>query len=81
MKNISVGNWITISVIIANIIFMVAFMSKDVLNAQESANTALKMAHRNDKKIAVMVATIEQGFDNQKNLIENLEKLIIKNGN
>ena len=74
MKNVSAGNWITISIVTANIIFMVAFMSKDVLNAQESASTALTMAYRNDKKIAVMESKIEQGF-------LNLEKLIIKNGN
>ena len=71
MKNISTGNWVTIAIVSANIIFMVAFMSKDVLNAQESANTALTMAHRNDKKIAVMESKIEQGFS-------NLERLIIK---
>ena len=74
MKNVSAGNWITISIVTANIIFMVAFMSKDVLNAQESASTALTMAYRNDKKIAVMESKIEQGFI-------SLEKLIIKNGN
>ena len=73
MKNISTGNWVTIAIVSANIIFMVAFMSKDVLNAQESANTALTMAHRNDKKIAVIETKIEQGF-------ENLEKLIKTNG-
>tara|TARA_Y100000310_G_scaffold182159_1_gene182221 strand:- start:361 stop:588 length:228 start_codon:yes stop_codon:yes gene_type:complete len=71
MKNISTGNWVTIIIVSANIIFMVAFMSKDVLNAQESASTALTMAHRNDKKIAVIETKIEQGFS-------NLEKLIIK---
>ena len=71
MKSISTGNWITIVIVSSNIIFMVAFMSKDVLNAQESANTALEMAYDNDKKIAVMVVTMEQGFS-------NLEKLIIK---
>ena len=71
MKNISTGNWVTIAIVSANIIFMVAFMSKDVLNAQESASTALTMAHRNDKKIAVIETKIEQGFS-------NLEKLIIK---
>ena len=74
MKNVSVGNWLTISIVTANIIFMVAFMSKDVLNAQEWATTALEMAHRNDKKIAVIESKIEQGFI-------SLEKLIIKNGN
>ena len=74
MKNVSVGNWLTICIVTANIIFMVAFMSKDVLNAQESATTALTMAYRNDKKIAVMESKIEQGFI-------SLEKLIIKNGN
>ena len=52
---------------------MVAIMSRDVLNAQESANTALTMAYDNDKKIAVIEAKIEQGF-------ENIGNLIIKNG-
>ena len=71
MKNISTGNWVTIAIVSANIIFMVAFMSKDVLNAQESANTALTMAHRNDKKIAVIESKIEQGFKNLETLIRN----------
>ena len=71
MKSISTGNWVTIAIVSANIIFMVAFMSKDVLNAQESANTALTMAHRNDKKIAVIESKIEQGFENLETLIRN----------
>ena len=71
MKKVSTGNWITIAIVSANIIFMVAFMSKDVLNAQESANTALTMAHRNDKKIAVIESKIEQGFENLETLIRN----------
>ena len=71
MKNVSTGNWITIAIVSANIIFMVAFMSKDVLSAQESANTALEMAYGNDKKIAVIETKIEQGFANIENLIKN----------
>ena len=71
MKNISAGNWVTIVIVSANIIFMVAFMSKDVLSAQESASTALTMAHRNDKKIAVIETKIEQGFSNLEKLIKN----------
>ena len=71
MKSISTGNWITILIVLGNFIWMIGIMSKDVLNAQESADTALIMAYDNDKKIAVMEATIEQGFS-------NLEKLIIK---
>ena len=65
------GNWVTIAIVTANIIFMVAVMSKDVLNAQESANTALTMAYSNDKKIAVMESKIEQGFENLEKLIRN----------
>ena len=71
MKSVSAGNWITIAIVSANIIFMVAFMSKDVLNAQESASIALTMAHRNDKKIAVIESKIEQGFENLEKLIKN----------
>ena len=71
MKSVSAGNWITIAIVSANIIFMVAFMSKDVLNAQESANTALTMAYDNDKKIAVVESKIEQGFKNLETLIRN----------
>ena len=71
MKNVSTGNWITILIVLANIIFMVGVMSKDVLNAQESANTALEMAYNNDKQIAVIEAKIEQGFENLENLIKN----------
>ena len=71
MKSISTGNWITIGVVVANFIWMIGIMSKDVLNAQESANTALDMAYDNDKKIAVMEATIAQGFENLENLIRN----------
>ena len=71
MKNVSTGNWITIAIVSANIVFMVAIMSKDVLSAQESANTALEMAYGNDKKIAVIETKIEQGFANIENLIKN----------
>ena len=71
MKNVSTGNWITITIVLVNIIFMVGVMSKDVLNAQESANTALDMAYSNDKKIAVIESKIEQGFENIEQLIKN----------
>ena len=70
MKNVSTGNWITIFIVLANIVFMVGVMSKDVLNAQESANTALEMAYNNDKQIAVIEAKIEQGFENLEHLIK-----------
>jgi hypothetical protein len=71
MKNVSTGNWITITIVLVNIIFMVGVMSKDVLNAQESANTALEMAYNNDKQIAVIETKIEQGFANIEQLIKN----------
>ena len=71
MKNVSTGNWITIFIVLGNILFMVGVMSKDVLNAQETSNTALRMAYDNDKKIAVMESKIEQGFDNLEHLIKN----------
>jgi hypothetical protein len=71
VKNVSTGNWITITIVLVNIIFMVGVMSKDVLNAQESANTALDMAYSNDKKIAVIETKIEQGFENIEQLIKN----------
>ena len=71
MKNVSTGNWITILIVLGNFIFMIAVMSKDVLSAQESANTALEMAYNNDKQIAVIETKIEQGFANIENLIKN----------
>ena len=73
MKNISTGNWITIFVVIVNMVFFGGIMFKDVLNAQESANTALEMAYNNDKKIAVIETKIEQGFSNIEKLIRNGE--------
>ena len=71
MKNVSTGNWITIFVVIVNMVFFGGIMFKDVLNAQESANTALTMAYDNDKKIAVIESKIDQGFENLENLIRN----------
>ena len=71
MKNVSMGNWITIFVVIVNMVFFGGIMFKDVLNAQESANTALDMAYSNDKKIAVIETKIEQGFENIEQLIKN----------
>ena len=71
MKNVSTGNWITIFVVIVNMVFFGGIMFKDVVNAQESANTALDMAYNNDKKIAVIESKIEQGFANIENLIKN----------
>ena len=73
MKNVSTGNWITIFVVIANMVFFGGIMFKDVLNAQETANTALDMAYGNDKKIAVIETKIEQGFSNIEKLIRNGE--------
>ena len=73
MKNVSMGNWITIFVVIVNMVFFGGIMFKDVLNAQESANTALDMAYNNDKKIAVIETKIEQGFSNIEKLIRNGE--------
>ena len=71
MKNVSTGNWITIFVVIINMVFFGGIMFKDVVNAQESAITALEMAYSNDKKIAVIESKIEQGFANIENLIKN----------
>jgi len=71
MKNISTGNWITILIVLGNFIWMIGIMSKDVLNAQESADMALEMAYNNDKQIAVMENKIEQGFENLEHLIKN----------
>ena len=73
MKNVSMGNWITIFVVIVNMVFFGGIMFKDVLNAQESANTALDMAYNNDKKIAVIETKIEQVFSNIEKLIRNGE--------
>ena len=73
MKNVSTGNWITIFVVIANMVFFGGIMFKDVLNAQGTANTALDMAYNNDKKIAVIETKIEQGFSNIEKLIRNGE--------
>ena len=71
MKNVSTGNWITIFIVLINMVFFGGIIFKDVLNAQESANTALDMAYSNDKKIAVIESKIEQGFENLENLIRN----------
>ena len=71
MKNVSTGNWITIVIVIVNMVFFGGIMFKDVLNAQGTANTALDMAYNNDKKIAVIETKIEQGFSNIEKLIRN----------
>ena len=73
MKNVSTGNWITIFIVLINMVFFGGIIFKDVLNAQESANTALDMAYSNDKKIAVIETKIEQGFSNIEKLIRNGE--------
>ena len=67
MKNISTGNWITITILFINIVFTMGFMFREVLSAQESANLALEMAYDNDKEIAVIV----EGFENLESLIRN----------
>ena len=69
MKKISMGNWITIFIVLGNFVWMIGIMSKDVANVQETANTALKMAHYNDKQIVVMI-----------NGLNNIEKILIRNG-
>ena len=67
MKNISTGNWITITILFINIVFTMGFMFREVLSAQESANLALEMAYDDDKEIAVIV----EGFENLESLIRN----------
>ena len=93
MKKISMGNWITIFIVLGNFVWMIGIMSKDVLNAQDSANTALDMAYDNDKKIAVIVANVQETANtalkmahyNDKQIavmingLENIENLI-RNG-
>ena len=78
MKKISTGNWITIAVVFANLIFMGAVMSKDVevvkddvVKVTKVANTAREIAYTNERKIAVVESKIDQGF-------ANIERLIIK---
>ena len=71
MKNISFGNWITIALILGNILFTAGIVARDVEDAQKSANTALVMAYDNDKHIAVMETRITQGFANLEKLIKN----------
>ena len=78
MKNISIGNWITIALVLANGIFIGASLSKDVENVQEEvikvgrvANTAKEMAYDNKQEVAVVKATIEQGFRQIETLIRN----------
>lgn len=78
MKKISMGNWITIALVVANGIFIGASLSKDVENVQVEvekvgrvANTAKEMAFDNKLEIAVVKATIEQGFSNIEKLIRN----------
>ena len=72
------GNWITIALVVANGIFIGASLSKDVENVQVEvekvgrvANTAKEMAFDNKLEIAVVKATIEQGFSNIEKLIRN----------
>ena len=78
MKKISMGNMITIAILIGNFVFMGAVMSKDVESVKQdvvvlgrTANTAKDMATTNDKKIAVIESKIEQGFENLEKLIKN----------
>jgi len=71
MKNISTGNWITIAIVMANVIFTIGVLWGNINSIQQSADTALDMAFNNDKKIAVIETKIEQGFKNIEKLIKN----------
>jgi|TARA_Y100000034_G_scaffold124553_1_gene172883 C4-type Zn-finger protein len=70
-EKISVGSWITIVLVTGNILFTAGIISRDVETAQETANTAQKLAVENDKKVAVLVAKMEQGFINIEKLLKN----------
>ena len=70
-ERISIGNWITICLILGNILFTAGIVSRDVENAQETANTAQKLAIDNDKRVAVLESKIEQCFSNIEKLIKN----------
>ena len=69
--DISFGNWITIGIVTINIVFTIGVIWANIESIEQSANTALEMAFRNDKKIAVIETKIEQGFSNIEKLIKN----------
>tara|TARA_R100000808_G_scaffold19141_2_gene41673 strand:+ start:2671 stop:2901 length:231 start_codon:yes stop_codon:yes gene_type:complete len=73
LKSIGIGSWITIVLVLGNIMFVAGVTSKDVSNAQKTASKALEKAIGNEKDIAVIENSIDKGF-------EAIEKLI-KHGN
>ena len=74
-KKFSLGNMITILVIVANVIWSASVITnKKKINSDDS-ELALKMARSNEIKIAVIETKIDQGF---KRLEQKIDLINVK---
>ena len=61
-KKFSLGNMITILVIVANVIWSASVITNKTKINSDDSELALKMARSNEIKIAVIETKIDQGF-------------------
>ena len=72
-KKISVGNIVTIFVILVNIIWSASLITTKTKNAEIDSNMALNLAQDNRIRIAIIETKIEEGFKNIEKLIKELK--------
>ena len=72
-RKVSLGNIITIFVIIVNIIWSASLVTTSTKNAEIDSNMALNLAQDNRIRIAIIETKIEEGFKNIEKLIKELK--------
>ncbi len=74
-KKFSLGNMITILVIVANVIWSASVITNKTKINSDDSELALKMARSNEIKIAVIETKIDQGF---KRLEQKIDLINVK---
>ena len=74
-KKFSLGNVITILVIVANVIWSASVITNKTKINSDDSELALKMARSNEIKIAVIETKIDQGF---KRLEQKIDLINVK---
>ena len=72
-KKISIGNIVTIFVILVNIIWSASLITTKTKNAEIDSTMALNLAQENRIKIAIIETKIEQGFKHIEKLIKEIK--------
>ena len=72
-KKISVGNIVTIFVILVNIIWSASLITTKTKNAEIDSDMALKLAQDNRIRIAIIETKIDEGFRHLEKIIREIK--------